>query len=274
MILEYKSSLESSEYMDFEKYLMERHFEFWSDIYHVEKEEVRALKKYIDYVEKELKLFKKTDGTEEWVLNLFERKQMDYLHEAFSNLLLGNYNALGSMTRVLIENYINYAIIKKYHDIEIWKDWYLWSTLKSISRYKHKKNFSDALKLYHELCEIYGVQKDFVADTSGYAWLKRITKKEKNSFATVCNLVDRGAYSDFEELSGFSHNNDLITKFTPILMERLAGFIYHILIYTDKFLTVYDKKITNKKEYNKLYLTLLNHIDKCVNFKEFDPMEV
>lgn len=258
--------------MDFNEYLNDRYFEFWGDIYNIEKDEVRALKKYIDYVEKELKIFKKTNGTKAWVLNLFERKQIDYLHEAFSNLLLGNYNSLGSMTRIIIENYVNYAIIKKNNNI--WKDWYLWSTLKSISRYRHKKNFQEALKLYHELCKYYKVSTDYISDTSNYAWLKRITKKDKNSFSTACNLVDRSAYSDFEDLSSFSHNNDLVTKTTPILMERLAGFIYYLLIYTDKFLSIYDKRITNKRSYNNLYMSLLSSLDECVNFKEFDSIEV
>lgn len=43
---------------EIEKLLIDRYKEFWYDIYNIEKEEVKKLKEYVDYVEKELREYR------------------------------------------------------------------------------------------------------------------------------------------------------------------------------------------------------------------------
>ena len=259
--------------MDLESYLKDRYYEFWYDIYNIEKKEVRALKNYIDYLEKNLRKYKISESTGEWVEDLFVRKHLDYLEEAFSNLILGNYNAFGSIVRIMIENYACYSIIKKYRKIEIWKDWYLWSTLKTIKGYEDKPNYGEAEKLFKELCKKFQVEDSSVSNTSNYGWVERITKNKRNSFKSICTLVDETIYEDFKELSSYSHNTNLYIKFNPILMERLAGFIYQLFTYSDKFVYAHNFHITKRKEYNNLCVDLLENLDTCINYREFESVE-
>lgn len=256
--------------MDLEKYIKDRHYEFWYDIYNIEKKEVRSLKEYIDYLENNLRNYKISENTGAWVEDLLVRKHLDYLEEAFSNIILGNYNAFGSMTRIIIENYVCYCILKKYRKLDIWKDWYLWSNLRTIKQFKDKPNYHEVENLYKALCHEFNVDENYITNTSNYGWIERITKKKKNSFKSICALIDESIYYDFKELSSYSHNDNLLVKTNPILMERLAGFIYQLFIYSDKFIYAYDFHITKRREYNDLCVSLLENLDNCINYREYD----
>lgn len=259
---------------DLEEYLKERHYEFWFDIYNIEKNEIRQLREYLDYIKESIKVPSPTTSVRENIENLFLRKQLDYVEEAFSSLLLGNSNAFCSLARIMIENYVSFTLIKKYRHKKLWLDWFLWSNFREINKLKDSKNYSKALKIYESICADYELPSNHIKNHFNYGWLEHITSK--CNFKSACYLLNdeketTKAYKDFEYLSSYVHNSDFYAKNSWTDMHTLIRFIEIIYYYTDKFIYRYNYHLTTRRIYNMLSINLYESLDKVLNYHEKTP---
>ena len=253
---------------EIKKVLEDRYEEFWYDIYNIEKEEVRNLKKYIDYVESTLRNYTSYSTDYDGIKDMFMMKHLDYLQEALECLLIGSYNGLSCIIRIMIENYIGFSLIKKYKKQNVWKSWYLHGFYKATKVVGNEPLRSKVRKNYIDLCTIFGVDESFANNIKPYGWLEKAVKLKNYNFKDACKNVDIDAYKDFNALSEFVHNNDVITKSRPILMAWLTNFIYKIYFYTDKMIRQYDHRYLRRVYYRKLEMDLLESLEKCINYKE------
>lgn len=256
---------------ELEDLLLYHHRDFWYDIYNVEKKEVRALKNYIDYVEKELREYRGVDANYKSVSCLFMNKHLDYLREALLSLSLGNYNSFAVCARIMIENYVGFELLKKYRKRNVWKDWYLWSYYKAVKTLESnaKKEIVDKVKkAYVELCEVLGVDSDYITDTNSYGWLKRVEPLKKYNFNYACRLIDSNLYDDFVFYSSYVHNNDMVSKTNWVHMGLLTKFIHFIYEITDRMITSYKYHFIRRSEYHYLCIKLLETLDECNNYNE------
>lgn len=248
--------------------LNERLEEFWYDIYNIEKDEVRKLKDYIDYVESTLRSYDIIDLGYERIRDLFMMKHLDYLHEALSCMLLGNYNSLSCMIRIIIENYISFFLVKKYKSKDLWKYWYAYGSYKATRIIGNEPLHSKTIEKHKELCDILDIKDSDIFDMQSYSWLKKVVTLKRYNFKQACNLVEPGLYKDFNYLSERVHNNNMIFKTFSVDMKILTKFIYTLYDLTEKTIRLYDHRYLRRFEYKKLSMDLLESLDTCINFKE------
>lgn len=253
---------------EIKEYLLDRYKDFWYDIYYIEKQEIKWLKTYIDYISNVLKEFKPLNCSYESISALFIKKHLDYLQEAFSSIILKNYNAFSGIMRIMIENYISFYLIKKYKKEELYMDWYLWSYYILIYKMQDEPFHSKIKKNYEDLCKYLGVTADYIDNRQAYGWLKRVCKLKNYSFKNVCDLVDSNIYKDFSYLSMKVHNTDMNAKTDWIDMTLLTKFIFIIYQYSEKIIKEYKPSIIRRSKYNAIATKLLESLDNCCNFKE------
>lgn len=198
----------------------------------------------------------------------FMNKHLDYLHEAFSSILLGNYNAYSCLMRIILENYVSFLLIKKYKKKEIWKDWYFWSYYKVFKYIDQEPYHSKIKKQYKKL----GINLDFdiniIDNAQPYGWLKRAVKLKNYSFKNACSLIDEKIYKDFSYLSRNIHNNDMISKTNWVDMKILTKFLFLMFDYTDKMINEYNYHFMRRKYYNFLSTELLESLNCCCDYTE------
>lgn len=254
-----------------EKLLHERYIEFWGDIYNIEKEEIYRLKDYIDYVESTLRNYSMMDLSYERIKDLFMMKHLDYVEEALSCMLQGNYSSLSCMIRILIENYITFFLIKKYKTKELWKYWYVYGSYKATRIMGDEPFHSKAIKNYNDMCEILNIEDNNIFDNQSYSWLRKVVKLKRYNFKQVCNLVDLDLYKDFNYLSERVHSNNMLFKTFGVDMRVLSKFIFTIYDLTDKTIRLYDHRYLRRIQYNVLCTRLLESLQDCIDFKEELP---
>ncbi len=254
-----------------ERLLHDRYMEFWTDIYNIEKDEVKNLKEYIDYVESTLRTYNMNSLSYERVKDLLMMKHLDYASEALSCMLQGNYNSLSCMIRIIIENYITFYLIKKYKSKDLWKYWYVYGSYKVYKTMDHEPFRSMMKQKYLEMCELLGVKETDLFDMQSYSWLRKVKDLKRYNFKQVCNLVDESLYKDFNYLSERVHNNNMLFKTFSVDMKVLSKFIYTIYDLTDKTIRLYDHRYLKRHKYNNLCIKLLESLDKCINYKEEFP---
>lgn len=259
---------------DIETYLMDRHKELWYEIYNNEKAEFRELKAYIDYVEKTLRYYTPIDYSYESIKWLFMNKHLDYLHEAFSSLLLGNYNAYSCLMRIIIENYVSFVLIKKYRKKEIWRDWYLFGYRKCIKMVDREPYHSKVKGIYEELCKELDFDDSTFDNSQPYGWLKRAVSLKNYSFKEACKLVDDNIYKEFDYLSGSIHNNDMVSKTNWVDMKKLTKYLFLMFEFTDKLIKEFDARYFRRVHYNHISCKLLEKLQECSDFKEFCPSDL
>ena len=88
------------------EYIVDKFEDFWTDIYNIEKEEVKTFYDYFVYSKEKMRGFVNFNYTYENVEQLLINKHFDYLNEMYSNILIGNYNSVATMLRIIIENYV------------------------------------------------------------------------------------------------------------------------------------------------------------------------
>ena len=199
---------------------------------------------------------------------MFLKKHLDYLQEALACLLSANYNALACLLRIMIENYVCFSLIKKYKKYDLWKDWYIHGCYKALRIAAGEPYHSKTEKVYKSICDDLNLPYDYIKDKGSYGWVRRAIKLKRYTFKSVCALIDENIYKDFEWLSSYIQNNDILAKQQVVLMELLANFVYQIYFYTDKMIAAYDSRYFKRVYYRQLRNDLLLSIDKCINFKE------
>lgn len=252
---------------EMKEYIISKYEDFWYDIYNIEKEEFIALKQYMNYVQKELRNYKMFSYEYDSIKNLFMNKHLDYLNEAFSCLLLGNYNAFSCLMRIIIENYTSFILIKKYKNKNIWIDWYLFGVKKTLNMVSEPYR-SKMLEKYKKLCDIFKFDDNIFDNMQSYGWLKRCIKLKNYSFKNVCKEIDYKVYADFEYLSSYIHNNDIISKNIFVDMQILSKFLFLMYDYTNKIIKEYNYHFLQRNYYNYLCTNLLDSINTCCNYKE------
>lgn len=254
--------------------LHDRYIDFWTDIYNIEQDEVKCLKRYVDYVENTLRDYDMTSMSYDKMKSFFMMKQLDYVQEALSCMLQGNYNSLSCMIRIMIENYITFYLIKKYKSKDLWKYWYVYGSYKAYRTIGHEPLRSMMKQKYLEMCEIIDIQDTDIFDMQSYSWLKKVVFLKKYNFKQACNLVDENLYKDFNYLSERVHNNNMIFKTFGVDMKVLSKFIYTIYDLTDRTIRLYDHRYVRRITYNNLSVRLLESLDVCLNYKEAFPNNI
>ena len=255
---------------EIETMLIKKHKYFWNEIEPEEQAEIKALKNYIDYIKENIQPFKAGNNQYKQTLNLFMRKHLDYLEEAFLSLTLGNYNATTASIRTIIENYVGFMLIKKNKKKEIWKDWILWSYNKSIKTIKSapyctRNKYQELEKLYEEAYTQFGISQNDLPTTEPYGWLKIVYKLNSYKLKNACDQIDPIIYQDFTYYSTLVHNNDIISKIKWMDTTMLTKMILFIYEYTHKIVKEYNYHITTRNEYFFLTITLEQTIRACVN---------
>lgn len=131
---------------DMEKILYDRYLDFWAYIYDIEKEEIKSLIKYTKYINDTLTFPYSANGSYNEIKEILMKKHLDYLDEAISNILQGNYNSLSCTIRIIIENYITFYLINKYKKYDLWKYWYVYGAYKVFRIIDHEPGRSIAKK--------------------------------------------------------------------------------------------------------------------------------
>ncbi len=243
------------------EYIVDKFEDFWTDIYNIEKEEVKTFYDYFVYSKEKMRGFVNFNYTYENVEQLLINKHFDYLNEMYSNILIGNYNSVATMLRIIIENYVTYFLIKKYKKESLYKDWVLWSTYKGKAILNESKYQRLAEESYCELEKALGLRLEFT--NQSFSWIKRVVKLKSYSIKTICkNFLDEQIYTDYSYLSALIHNDDYNTKiFTFFDKDKLTNFIYAAFNYTDKLIGTYDKRYLRDKTYNFLSIKVLEALD-------------
>lgn len=161
---------------DLENVLYQEFQEFWYNIYNIEKDEIKALKKYIDYVEKTLRDYHTITFNYSGIKKLLLKKRLDYLQKSLTCILIEDYNGLACILRIMIENYVCFCIIKKYRKKEIWKYWFLHGFYKATKKIGNEPYHSKVRKNYEELCDSLNVSYDCIDDQKAYSWIKSAVK--------------------------------------------------------------------------------------------------
>ncbi len=256
------------------KELIDRYEEFWLCIYNNEKEEIRRLKEYIDYVEKSLREYNVLDNSYNSFKSLFMNKHLDYLQEAFYSLVLGNYNSCICLIRIIIENYITFLLIKKYRKAELWKDWYIFGYKKYIKMVDKEPYHLKILNSYDSICKNLNFNSSIFNNSEPYAWLERVVKLKRYNIGKICNSpkcnIKEGKkiYKDFEYFSSYIHNNDVVAKTNWIDMKLLSSLLFAMYNYTDKIIKEYDGRYLRRIQYTYLKYNLLESLDECINYSE------
>lgn len=250
--------------------IIERYEDFWYDIYNIEKEEVKCLKEYIEYTKHELRNYNPYLFDYNSILNFLLNKHFDYLDEAFTSLLIKNYNAYACLLRIIIENYATISLIKKNKSKEIWKDWYYWSFYKKINQIKEEPYKSKLFREYQKICDLNNIPIDYITSTGNYSWIKRINNKGyKENFYSVCLLIsDKSIYEDFSYLSEFIHNNNYLSKTNWVDMSQLSKLIFMLYDYSERVIKLIYPHFIRRKKYNNLTIKLLESLDICINYQE------
>lgn len=263
-----------------EKYINERFYNFWGDIYPIEKEQFYAFYDYIKYIEDNCITYTYPKSKYIYYKNFFMRKFIDYLHEAFSSLLLGNYNAYSCAMRIIIENYVCFYFIKKYQEEKLWKDWYIFSLKKILLKQEKNmktndiyiKHYQKFKKIYESECKRLNIDGNIYNVYDSYSWLCRVIKpnpkNKKYDFRYVSSLVDEIIYNDYDRLSDNIHNIDYIIKNDITLMEKLCNYLVILFNYTDFMVMEYNLNIYKRHEYSTLRENVLYSLMKC--FKEWE----
>ncbi len=244
--------------------LKEKFNKFWLTIYPIEKEEIKAFYKYIEYLKEKMVKITITKSEFKKIQNLFLRKHFDYLDELYSNILVGNYNSVACLLRIIVENYCSFYFIKKFQKQKIYNDWILWSTFKLKQLFNETPYQTKMAEVYKELQKQYKITSDF--SSQSFAWLKRVLNLNNYSFKNVSKIISPNIYKDFSNLSNYIHNDDFITKtFSFFSQNELTRFIYIACNYTNEIIKIYDKRYLRNKNYIKLYTAALKAIDKNIN---------
>ena len=210
--------------------------DFWYDIYNNEKKEIQAFYAYFKYTK--AKLVRKDDYYK--VVDLLVRKHFDYLEELFTNVLLGNYNSVACLLRIIMENYVSIYYIKKHKNKKIYQDWELWSTYKSIQILKETKFQKQGENAYNSFAKLLNLS-DAKFSNQAYSWLERLENLKNYSFKEASKPIDKEMYKNYARLSGYIHNDDYLTKTLNFFdMYKLIGSLYDDYFYTDKIIELYE----------------------------------
>ena len=252
-----------------EEFLKNKYYDFWYEIENIEKKEIVSYYEYQEYVCCELKKFPLSISSYDDTKKYFMNKHIDYLKEAFSSLLLGNYNAYSCLMRIIIENYVSIELIKKYQKKELWKYWYLFSYQKALRSLddSEKEKIQDS---FINLCKKYDVDIHDLSIKNDYGWLKRIGKLEKYNFFEVCKLVNQDIYQDYEHFSQSIHNNNYFSKMNLVDMKLLTKYIFLLYDYTDKMIHSIYPSFIRRKDYYYFSISLLDYLNQCSN--EYDAI--
>lgn len=247
--------------------VLERHLDFWSDIYDIEKKEIKLLNDYIVYVDKNLRDYFSFNTDYKNVAIFFMNKHLDYLKEAYTSLLLKNYNAFACVMRIMIENYVSLYMIKKYKDKNIVQNWYLWSIQKMLKKVESDDIYQKIKENYDLICVNLNAN-DIKFNMQAYGWLQNVVKLKNYSFKTISSLFDIEIYHDYSDLSGYIHNTDMYYKTNWIDMTLLSHFIFLTFSFTDKMIRIYNPYIIRKKDYRSLVKNLMSSLNSCIKYRE------
>ena len=247
--------------------VLERHLDFWSDIYDIEKKEIKLLNDYIVYVDKNLRDYFSFNTNYKNVAIFFMNKHLDYLKEAYTSLLLKNYNAFACVMRIMIENYVSLYMIKKYKDKNIVQNWYLWSIQKMLKKVESDDIYRKIKENYDLICVNLNAN-DIRFNMQAYGLLQNVVKLKNYSFKTISSLIDIEIYHDYSDLSGYIHNTDMYYKTNWIDMTLLSHFIFLTFSFTDKMIRIYNPYIIRKKDYRSLVKNLMSSLNSCIKYRE------
>ena len=124
--------------------------------------------------------------------------------------MLGNYVAFSGAMRTMIENYVYFTLIKKYHKEEVWKDYFIWCLNIIYKKYPILAKNQALTDIANKMYEAYNLKPN--SNTKPNGWLERVTNKKKITFKDACELIDNKVYEDYKSLSEYVHSTNYIFK--------------------------------------------------------------
>ena len=211
-------------------------------------EELALIKRLIELAEEYVQS-KETVNTwsYEGVCYLFAKTIVQYSKMAYDNLLLGHYNAVYMISRVIVENNVLFNIIYYDETKELWK-YYLAQSFKITLNRFSRKDSQEMKESMERIYKDYNIDREFYETTDGkkpyidrnYGWSYKVNKKF--DFAGMCELLDEGDYDDFKLMSEYSHGTAFHLKiFLSMFVENMytmlsvlyIGLFRMIMMYCD-----------------------------------------
>ena len=209
-------------------------------------EELALIKRLIELAEEYVQS-KETVNTwsYEGVCNLFAKTIVQYSKMAYDNLLLGHYNAVYMINRVIVENNVFFNIIYYDETQELWK-YYLAQSFKSTMTRFSKKISSKDQESLKRIYNDYNIDREFYEKTNGkkpfidrnYGWTYKVNKKF--NFSGICELIDERDYEDFKLMSEYSHGTAFHLKiFSPTFIENMYTMLSVLYIGLYRMIMMY-----------------------------------
>lgn len=147
--------------------------------------------------------------------------------------------------RAIIENNVCLDIILNDEKDELWKYYLVQSYRNSVIRPK-KNPSSENLQFLEDMYRDFGISKDFYEKGDkkkayidiDYGWTYKVNKQL--NFSGLCDLVNRGDYSDFKMMSDYSHGTAVYLKLSGLSsIDHIMNMITGIYIDLYRLVTMY-----------------------------------
>lgn len=242
--------------------------------------EIDLIKKIIETCYEGVNKKKTNDiDTYEGISYRFAESIVSYAKMSYDNLLLGHFDLVSMIDRILIENIVCMDLILNNVEKgkELWKYYLVHSYKKDIFNSKKvltEKETDD----FMELCNNLGIDKTFLEkriSKSGkeysyidlnYGWTYKINKNF--SFKGLCELIDENDYKIFSMASLYAHGTSIYLKVGSNMgVDRIFYLITSIYIALYRMVTMYcwdcvdDEFDELSEEIESIIYNYINHYD-------------
>lgn len=244
---------------------MEHGFLNYSNIEVLEdhKELINNLFDFMKIIDKEIEetSFVKAESFE-GSCHLFITSIIEYSKEAYNSIINGNFYALATLDRVIIENYVCLSLIKKYKDEELWKYWQLYSFQSQLRKLEDKTKQGMVNALLVNYSKDLGIEESVLNNKKfrkSNGWVESVCNP---TMFDMCNQISDKIYADYKYLCDYSHGTSIMLKIiTFSFYERFENLVNIFFIYVSRIFNEFDILQSNE-EYqivcNKIYKNFAN----------------
>lgn len=217
-------------------------------------------------------------STYEGICYRFAKSIISYAKSSYDNLILGHFDIVSTIDRLLTENIVCMNVILNNVEIgkELWKYYLVYSYKQDILKSKKKITKEDN-EFFKKMCKDYGIDENFLKKRKNkkgkeFAYVDlnygRTYKVNRNfSFKGLCELVKEDDYKIFSMASLYAHGTSLYLKIgSNSNIERVFYLITSIYITLYRMVTMYCWDYVSD-EFNDLAeeieSIIYKHIDYC-----------
>lgn len=181
-----------------------------------ERDNILLLKQLIETVEEMVKKAEvEKEDCYEGICYRFAKLVVNYCKMAYDNLLLGHFDIVKMLLRVILENMLSLDIIITYKEMEIWKFYYMHSMW---NRYWKSDKKLVTRATINEMCTNFNIKSNELQKylKFKYGWtylLYTEPEKQKYTFRSMCDLdLTEDVYKTYAEYSEYAHGISIFNK--------------------------------------------------------------